>query len=45
MSNFEIAFAIATFVICFVTGVLCGVTMCIVHDINKMIEKVKNKTV
>ena len=45
MSSFEIALAITTFVMCFVSGVLCGITACIVHDINKMIEKVKNKMV
>lgn len=45
MSNFEIVLAITTFAMCFVSGVLCGITACIVHDINKMIEKAKNKAV
>lgn len=45
MSNFEIVVAIATFAICFVSGVLCGITAYLVHDTNKMIEKVKTNMV
>ena len=45
MSSIEICVVISTLVICFVTGVLCGVTTCLIHDINKMIEKINNKTV
>ena len=45
MSDIEICAVMSTFAICFVAGVLCGVTACLIHDINKMTEKVKSKTV
>ena len=45
MSNFEIVVAIATFVICFVSGVLCGITAYLVHDTNKMIEKIQTNMI